>query len=728
MTKSPRHSPLATRRWLLIAGGHAAVFVLVYWIAFLLRFGFQIPENFQSVFLKSLPCVLAIKLGVFWGLQNFSSWWRHVSFQDLIALGKALALTLAVIVIADYLVFPFWIPRGIPFIDALLTGVVLGLARSSWRLADEGFRWPNEIRKPVLMVSNHQDSAIIASRINSARNGSHRVVGLLTDAPNLLGTSRAGVPVIGDLDNTSQLAADYDAKEIWLVAGELDGRRLRELRNQLDASGQPIKIVPNSIDAISANGSIPIRDIDIKDLLQRDEVQLDTELLSEQIRGTRVMVTGAGGSIGSEICRQLLRFEPAEIVLLDHRENSVFLIHQELEEAARSEQRVARDDINSEQTNEPILASRHSQLATLLHPCVGDILDEPRMRALFEKHRPQYVYHAAAHKHVGLMELNPGEAVKNNVFGTKAVADLSAEFEAKKFVLISTDKAVNPTSVMGATKQLAERYVIALSHSDSYQHEAQASGSPENTERNGTSHRQENASYKHDARASESVNTERNGASHRSELSSSAVPAETNGNPTRERGAGTDHLAACNSPLVTPSSLTKFVVVRFGNVLGSNGSVVPIFKQQIANGGPITITDERMTRYFMTIPEASQLVLQAGAMGKGGEIFVLEMGEQIKIIDLARELIRLSGLPEEAIEIKTIGMRPGEKLFEELRADYECAKDTQHSKVKVLAPVTQPVEKEVLQELRSVANEDGVRELVGSLCASSYQSFVSSAD
>ena len=606
---------------------------------------------------------------MFWYLGSFSSWWRHVSFQDLIALGKALVISLAVIVIADYLVFPFWIPRGIPFIDTLLAGVVLGLARSSWRLADEGFRWPNQIRKPVLMVSNQQDSAIIASRINSARNGAHRVVGLLTDAPNLLGTSRAGVRVIGGLDNATQLAADYDAKEIWLVAGELDGKRLRELRNQLDTTGQSIKIVPNSIDAISPQGTIPLRDIDIKDLLQRDEVQLDTELLSDQIRGARVMVTGAGGSIGSEICRQLLRFDPAEIVLLDHRENSVFLIHQELEEAARNEKRETSDENTpTEQHEHPSLASRHSSLEAqrstesappILHPCVGDILDEPRMRAIFEQHRPEYVYHAAAHKHVGLMELNPGEAVKNNVFGTKAIADLSAEFEVKKFVLISTDKAVNPTSVMGATKQLAERYVISL---------ASQGRSEKRETRNET--------------------CERQGASRRSDDSSSAVPAEAASGEKRGARDETEQtnapptLASRHSPLATASSLTKFVVVRFGNVLGSNGSVVPIFKQQIAAGGPITVTDERMTRYFMTIPEASQLVLQAGAMGKVGEIFVLEMGEQIKIIDLARELIRLSGLPEEAIEIQIVGMRPGEKLFEELTSNNEQLLETDHPKVR----------------------------------------------
>jgi FlaA1/EpsC-like NDP-sugar epimerase len=263
-----------------------------------------------------------------------------------------------------------------------------------------------------------------------------------------------------------------------------------------------------------------------------------------------------------------MRYQPAELVLVDHRENSVFLIHNEL--------------------------ARPRREGTSLHPAVGDVLDEGRMRALFETHRPEIVYHAAAHKHVGLMELNPGEAIKNNIFGTKAVADLAHEFAVRKFVLISTDKAVNPTSVMGATKQIAERYVHALAQ----------------------------------------------------------------------------------------DSDTAFLVVRFGNVLGSNGSVVPIFKEQITRGGPITVTDPRMTRYFMSIPEASQLVLQAAAMGQGGEIFVLEMGEQVPIIELARHMIKLAGLPANAIEIEFTGARPGEKLYEELYFDDEKMLETEHPKVR----------------------------------------------
>ena len=319
-------------------------------------------------------------------------------------------------------------------------------------------------------------------------------------------------------------------------------------------------------------------------------MNLDTGLIGGEIEGKRVLVTGAGGSIGSEICRQLIQFQPSELILVDHRENSVFLIHNELK--------------------------RNEQNDTILHPAVGDILDERRMRALFQQFQPEYVYHAAAHKHVGLMEISSGEAIKNNVLGTRRVAEIADEHNVKKFVLVSTDKAVNPTSIMGCTKHIAERFVLSLAQ----------------------------------------------------------------------------------------NSQTAFVVVRFGNVLGSNGSVVPLFKEQIARGGPVTLTDPRMTRFFMTIPEASQLVLQAGSMGQGGEIFVLDMGEQVLIIELAKTLIRLSGLPENSIEIQTVGIRPGEKLYEELHIDPDQLLETDHVKINAAWQSSEP-----LHEI--TAHTDGLIEL-----------------
>jgi FlaA1/EpsC-like NDP-sugar epimerase len=340
--------------------------------------------------------------------------------------------------------------------------------------------------------------------------------------------------------------------------------------NECQKSGLTLKIIPPIEEVLRGGSHIPARDIDITDLLRRTPVELDDASIGELLSDRRVMVTGAGGSIGSEICRQVLRFNPAELILVGRGENRLFHIDMEL---------------------------RESYPSTRQHVLVGDVTDRVRMGQIFETYRPEIVFHAAAHKHVPMMENNAGEAVKNNVLGTKCVADLADEYDVKVFVLISTDKAVNPTSVMGTTKHLAERYVNALSS----------------------------------------------------------------------------------------ESTTQFVVVRFGNVLGSAGSVVPIFKSQIRRGGPITITDSKMTRYFMTIPEASQLVLQAASMGKGGEIFVLDMGEPVRILDLAQDMIRLSGLPQNSIEITSTGVRPGEKLYEELYFEEEQTLPTTHPKVRAAA-------------------------------------------
>ena len=553
--------------------GHSLVFIVSFWIAYCLRFDFAVPAEYVAWFWMALPAVVCAKLIVFSALKSFHGWWRHVTFRDLIALARAVVISFFVIAMIDRFFNFVKIPRAVIILDAICTAVVVGLARSSWRIAREGL-WPG-VRLPkdcqgALMISNNHEMVMLAHQINATTNAKYRVVGLLTDDEKVIGSTRAGIPLVGKPEDAQTLATRHNASEIWAVAGGIPGSRLRQLKNQLEGSDLNIKIIPPVLSTANDNGQIPIRDIDIRDLLQREAIVLDTLRLSEQISGRRIMVTGAGGSIGSEICRQILRFNPSELVLVDHRENSVFLIHQELSQRAQGTE-------------------------VVLHPCVGDILDEARMRRLFDTHQPEFVYHAAAHKHVGLMECNAGQAIQNNIFGTKAIADLAKEFEVQKFVLISTDKAVNPTSVMGVTKQIAERYINAL---------AQKSDS------------------------------------------------------------------------------TQFIAVRFGNVLGSNGSVVPIFKKQIADGGPITVTDERMTRFFMTIPEASQLVLQAASMGTGGEIFVLEMGDQVKIIELARELIRLAGLPQHAIDIKIVGVRPGEKLFEELYFDEEQMLETDHPKVR----------------------------------------------
>jgi FlaA1/EpsC-like NDP-sugar epimerase len=371
-----------------------------------------------------------------------------------------------------------------------------------------------------------------------------------------------------------------------MLSGSLPGDQLRQLMKTCEERRIELKIIPRVQDLFGSGKQVPIRDIEISDLVRRDPVQLDTDAIAKLIAGRTVMVTGAGGSIGSEICRQIVNFNPKMLLLVGRGENRIFEIDRELAE---------------------------SDAAPQLRTLIADVLDEPRMRQIFEQYRPEVVFHAAAHKHVPMMEHNVGEAVKNNVLGTRCLADLAHEFGVERFVMISTDKAVHPTSVMGATKHLAERYVHALS----------------------------------------------------------------------------------------TESKTRFVVTRFGNVLGSAGSVVPIFQEQIRRGGPITVTHPDMTRYFMTIPEASQLVLQAASMGRGGEIFVLQMGQPVKIVDLAKDLIRLSGLPEDAIDIVFTVTRPGEKLYEELYFEQEAMMETSHPKLQVAyhRPVTRDAVRQEIEEL-----------------------------
>jgi FlaA1/EpsC-like NDP-sugar epimerase len=376
------------------------------------------------------------------------------------------------------------------------------------------------------------------------------------------------VPVLGPLEAARRLCQKHEVEELLIAMPELAQKRLRQMVEQVQGMNVRFRAIPAMEAVIEGRVTVSqIRDVDIKDLLGREQVNLDEAKIREYLAGQRVLVTGAGGSIGSEICRQVLRFRPARLVLIEQAENNLFEIDREL----------------------AVLAPDIARIGY-----IADICDVARVDHIFDAEQPAVVFHAAAHKHVPMMELNVGEAIKNNIRGTKTVADAARQHGVKRFVMISTDKAVNPTSVMGCTKRIAEMYIQQL------------------------------------------------------------------------RG----------------ESVTQFMTVRFGNVLGSSGSVVPIFAKQIAHGGPVTVTDPAMTRFFMTIPEATQLVLQAGVMGEDGDIFVLDMGEPVKITDLAREMITLSGLrPGEDIEIKFTGVRPGEKLYEELSVKGEDMRPTTHEKI-----------------------------------------------
>lgn len=561
---------LASPRAWSLGFAHAAVFCAAYWLAFLLRFDFFLPPRALDAFLSSIGWVVGLQLVLFYLLGQFQGWWRYVTFADFVALLRAATLSFLVLAIGNFFFhFPVLLPRSVILLDTLLIVALLGAFRASWRLfqevlqpflSDKECRW-------ALMVGTDLSNGILAHQIQSHTGLPYRIRGFLAIDDGPTGAQLGQIPILGTLKEIQQVALGYRASDILVVAGTLPGHKLRHLMEVCATADLNLKIIRPIEDRLAGDDRVPIRDIEINDLLGRDPITLDTQNIGKLLQGRRVMVTGAGGSIGSEICRQIAAFHPESLILVGRGENRIFAIEMEL-----------RGKVGS----------------TTLYPCIADVTNRERMEQIFKTHRPEVVFHAAAHKHVPLMEANVGEAIRNNVFGTKCVADLADRYGAQSFVLISTDKAVHPTSIMGATKQIAERYVHTLSQ----------------------------------------------------------------------------------------ESTTRFTVVRFGNVLGSAGSVVPIFQEQIRSGGPITVTDPRMTRFFMTIPEASQLVLQAATMAAGGEIFVLEMGEPVKIVDLARDLIRLSGLPEHAIEITFTGVRPGEKLYEELYFDDEQTLPTSHPKLR----------------------------------------------
>jgi len=560
---APSNSKRLTKRAALALVVHAGVFCLCYWLAFGFRFDFVFSSEIREIFWISLPAVLLTKLVVFYALGHCHVSWRYVTFSDLALLLKASFLSLLAIAAINYFLVdsfhssplqaPLHIPRGIPPMDFLLTIMLLGGLRAIWRLSREEVL-PRLYRKgyheAFIVGANHAGESL-ARQLQSDPRLKYTICGFLDSDVSRHGSMLAGIPVLGHPSEVARYAAGREIKDVLVVSGAISGKEIRQLMDRCETAAIAVKVLPSVDELLNSNYKIQIRDVNIADLLRRDAVELNSHAIGGLLEGKTVMVTGAGGSIGSEICRQVLRFSPHSLVLVERAENSLFTIEQELVRSA---------------------------ISSKLHPCVADISDAQRLDQILSEHRPDVIFHAAAHKHVPMMESNPGEAIKNNVVGTTWVSVAANRHHVEHFVMISTDKAVNPTSIMGVSKQIAERFVHAF------------------------------AEY---------------------------------------------------------STTTKYVVVRFGNVLGSAGSVVPTFRAQIQRGGPVTITHEKMERFFMTIPEASQLVLQAAAMGTGGEIFVLDMGEPVKIVDLARDLIRLSGFTEDDIDIVFTGLRPGEKLYEE---------------------------------------------------------------
>jgi FlaA1/EpsC-like NDP-sugar epimerase len=544
-----------------------------YLIAFALRFDLAVPERYAMLAFATLPLLLACKLVGFWTTGLFSGWWRYVTVHDIEGLvrGNLLASTLflAAMVFGPGIgIFP----RSVFVLDLLVCICLMGGVRVSLRLARErrGRSAVHRVETLAFVVGAGDAGVRLVEEIQSRPRLGIAVVGFLDDNPAKIGLRVCGVPVLGPIDEMAALVRAHDIGEVLIAIPSARGAVLRHIVQRCTEANVRHRVLPTLGELVEGRVIYTqMREVQVDDLLAREPVRLERQRVDSLVAGKTVLVTGAAGSIGSELCRQLAGHEPDRIVLYDRHENGMFGLEAELR-------------------------ARFPEVQ--LVPILGDVLLPDQLGTVFAAERPDIVFHAAAYKHVPLAELNVLEAVRNNVLGTRNVAEAAMAHGVKEFVLVSTDKAVKPTSVMGVSKRAAEMVVQDL----------------------------------------------QNGCS-------------------------------------------AFIAVRFGNVLGSSGSVVPLFREQIRRGGPVTVTDPAVTRYFMTIPEAAQLILQAAALGNGGEIFILEMGQPVRIVDLARQMIRLSGYePDDDIEIVYTGLRPGEKLHEELVADEEEVATTYHDRIRVL--------------------------------------------
>ncbi len=548
-------------------------------LAFSIRYDFRIPAASYSGLGVYLLWALPVKLSVFYFFGLYRGMYRYTSIWDLVNVGKATVIA-ALIINSVFLVVPLFrlIPPAILLLDFILTTGLIALVRFSVRLyfSQVAVTIPMRTKKQagltrLLLLGAGNTGEKIARDILTNFSNDYQIIGFLDDNSEKIGSSIHGIPVIDRIATLNKLALDFD--EILITAPSTTGDNLRRIVELCKVSGKRFKTVPSLNEVINKDISLKsIRDVSYLDLLGREEVQLDIDAIEDLIKGKRILISGAGGSIGSELVRQCLEYDPGSLILLDNSEQNLFSIEQEIAFVEKK---------------------------TLIRSVLANIRDKNLLQNTFQEYRPQVVIHAAAYKHVPMQELHPWSAVSTNVMGTLNLVQLAHTYNTEKFVLVSTDKAVHPVNVMGATKRLAEKVIQSV----------------ENNE---------------------------------------------------------------NSPI--------FLAVRFGNVIGSSGSVIPIFRDQINRGGPVTITHPEMSRYFMSIPEAAQLTLQAGAMGDiTGQIFLLDMGKAVKIVDMANDLIRLSGLePEKDIPIIYTGLRPGEKLYEELISKEEKAQTTDHKKIMVL--------------------------------------------
>ncbi|ANE45417.1 polysaccharide biosynthesis protein [Paenibacillus swuensis] len=549
------------------------IVTLSIFLSYFFRFYGDIPDHYLDQFYINALLTVCICTALLIAFNFYNRMWKYANVEDVLLIFGAVMAGNALSYIFTYYILGYVVPLSV-FVLSFETMILLtGTIRLFWRVHVKLNRrnTPDPTLRKALIIGAGSCGTLVCEELK--RHRTLQPVAYIDDDPRKHRLRISGIPVLGGRERIQAAVELYGINDIIIAIPSAPQKAIHDIIEQAKLTTAKLKIIPRIDDLINGKVTInTIKDVDVEDLLQRDPIRMDQRQISNYIEGKTVLITGAGGSIGSELCRQIVQFHPSSLVLLGHGENSIFSIETELRRLVP-----------------------HIRIETV----IADIQHATRIENVFQLYRPQVVFHAAAHKHVPLMESNPAEAVKNNIIGTKIMAECADRNRVERFVLISTDKAVNPTSVMGATKRVAEMIVQTI-------------------------------------------------------------------------GA---------------HSQTKYAAVRFGNVLGSRGSVIPFFKQQILGGGPVTVTDPRMYRFFMTIPEASQLVIQAGSLVKGGEVFILDMGEPVKIVDLARDLIRLSGLEEgRDIDIVYTGLRPGEKLYEELLTNEEGISKTVHNQIFIGLP------------------------------------------
>lgn len=596
----------ASRKYILMLID-AALINLAYILAYCFRFNFNIPKYELVRYLDNAIAITVIYIIIYYLFNLYKNLWHYASTDEfLLAVGGCIAGSLA------SMIYTALANERIPYSISILAGIFITFAvvgfRVCFRIYSKSIKLFDKSSKNnfkrVMIIGAGAAGSMTIKEMKLHPEMRYKPVALIDIDDNKIGTRIGGVKVFGNRSIIKDIVEQEEIDVILIAIPSIDYKNKKEILNICKKTGCKIEIIPGIFELIDGKVSLKkVRDVSYEDLLGRPPVKLDAEGIEEYIKNKTVMITGGGGSIGSEICRQIIKFNPKEIVLFDIYENGVYELQQEL---------------------------KYSKIDANIKCVIASITDKRRLENTFKEYKPEVIFHAAAHKHVPLMEDNPSESVLNNVFGTLNLAKCADKYNVKRFVMISTDKAVNPTNIMGATKRLCEMIIQSMDK----------------------------------------------------------------------------------------KSETEFVAVRFGNVLGSNGSVIPLFKKQIAQGGPLSVTHPEINRFFMTIPEAAQLVLQAGAFAEGGEIFVLDMEDPVKIYDLACDLIRLSGFePEEDIKIEFIGLRPGEKLYEEVLTEEEGLNKTVHEKIFIGRPTFDDFDrlKIKLSELKIIAEEKSSEALINKM-------------